>query len=65
MSILFSNVTAVLMDDAHTVLTGAYVQVEGSKIVYVGQDRPQEQQWVARAYFNLINVTSTKSSTVS
>ena len=41
MGILFSNVTAVLMDDAHTVLTGAYVQVEGSKIVYVGQDRPQ------------------------
>ena len=41
MSTLFSNVTAVLMDDAHTVLKNAYVQVEEGKIVYVGQERPQ------------------------
>lgn len=41
MSVLFSDVTAVLMDDAHTVLPHAYVQVEGGKIAYVGQTRPQ------------------------
>ncbi len=41
MSVLFSNVTAVLMDDGHTVLTDAYVQVEEGKIAYVGRERPQ------------------------
>ncbi len=41
MSILFSHVTAVLMDDAHTVLPHAYVLIEGHKIVSVGQDRPR------------------------
>lgn len=41
MSTLFSNVTAVLMDAAHTVLPNAYVLVEGGKIVSVSQERPQ------------------------
>lgn len=41
MSTLFSNVTAVLMDDAHTVLPNAYVLVEEGKIVSVGRERPQ------------------------
>ncbi len=42
MGSLFADVTAVLMDGAHTVLPHAYVQVEGGKIAYVGQTRPQE-----------------------
>ena len=33
MKTLISNVRAVLMDEACTVLPGAYVAVEGSKIV--------------------------------
>ncbi len=41
MNTLFSNVTAVLMDDAHTVLQGAYVQVADGKIVSVSQTRPE------------------------
>ena len=41
MSILFSNVTAVLMDDARTVLKNAYVAVEGTKILSVGTERPE------------------------
>ncbi len=41
MSTLFTNVTAVLMDKAGTVLDHAYVAVEGGKISYVGPDRPQ------------------------
>lgn len=41
MNTLFSNVTAVLMDEGRTVLPNAYVQVENGKIVYVGQARPQ------------------------
>lgn len=41
MGTLFSNVTAVLMDAAHTVLPNAYVLVEGGKIVSVSQERPQ------------------------
>ena len=41
MSILFQNVTAVLMDDAHTVLPHAFVAVEGRKITHVGTDKPQ------------------------
>ena len=32
MSVLFQNVTAVLMDDARTVLPAAYVAVEGTHI---------------------------------
>ena len=41
MSFLFKNVTAVLMDDARTVLSNAYVGVEGTQITYVGTERPQ------------------------
>ncbi len=41
MSVLFTNVTAVLMDEAGTILKNGYVQVEGTSITYVGQDRPQ------------------------
>lgn len=41
MNTLFSNVTAVLMDEGHRVLPQAYVQVEDGKIVYVGQERPR------------------------
>ena len=40
MNTLFEHVTAVLMDEAHTVLPDAYVAVEGSKIQSVGQERP-------------------------
>ncbi len=39
--LLISNVTALLMDPAHTVLDRAYVQVSEGKIVSVGQTRPQ------------------------
>ena len=41
MSVLFTNVTAVLMDEAGTILQNGYVQVEGTSITYVGTDRPQ------------------------
>lgn len=41
MSTLFSNVTAVLMDKAHTVLPNAYVLVEDGRIISVSQERPQ------------------------
>ena len=41
MSILIHNCTAVLMDQAGTVLPGAYVAVEGTRIVSVGTVRPQ------------------------
>ena len=41
MSILFQNVTAVLMDSVHTVLPHAFVAVEGRKITSVGTVRPQ------------------------
>lgn len=41
MSTLFTNVTALLMDDAFTTLKGGYVAVEGTDITYVGSDRPQ------------------------
>ncbi len=41
MAILFQNVTAVVMDEAHTVLSGAYVAVDGGKISYVGTEKPQ------------------------
>ena len=39
--ILFKNVTAVLMDGAHTVLPNAFVAVEGNKIASVGTSRPE------------------------
>ena len=41
MSVLFQNVTAVLMDDARTVLNNAFVAVEGTAISYVGTQRPE------------------------
>ncbi len=41
MSTLFANVTAVLMDPAHTVLPNAYVLVDGGKILSVSQTRPE------------------------
>ena len=41
MSVLFTNVTALLMDADFTTLTGGYVAVEGTKISYVGADRPE------------------------
>ena len=41
MSTMIYNVTAVLMDPAHTVLPGAYVVVEGHQIVDFGAQRPQ------------------------
>ena len=41
MSVLFTNVTAVLMDEAGTILKNGYVQAEGTSITYVGTDRPQ------------------------
>ena len=40
MSVLFTNVTALLMDDAFTTLTGGFVAVEGTDIIYVGSERP-------------------------
>ena len=41
MSVLFTNVTALLMDADFTTLTDGYVAVEGTNITYVGTDRPQ------------------------
>ena len=41
MSILIHNCTAALMDEAGTVLPGAFVAVEGTQITYVGTQRPQ------------------------
>ena len=41
MSILIHNCTAVLMDEAGTVLPNAYVAVEGARIASVGTERPQ------------------------
>ena len=40
MSILIHNCTAVLMDEAGTVLPNAYVVVEGTKIRSVSTQRP-------------------------
>ncbi len=40
MSILFQNVTALLMDPAHTVLSNAYVAVEEGRIASVGTEKP-------------------------
>lgn len=41
MTTLFTNVTALLMDEDFTTLRGGFVAVEGTKISYVGPDRPQ------------------------
>ena len=41
MSTMIYNVTAVLMDPAHTVLPNAYVVVDGHKITDFGAQRPQ------------------------
>ena len=41
MSTLFTNVTALLMDEGFTTLRNGFVAVEGTNISYVGQDRPQ------------------------
>ena len=41
MSVLFTNVTALLMDDNFTTLRNGFVAVEGTKISYAGPDRPQ------------------------
>lgn len=41
MTTLFTNVTALLMDEAFTTLRYGYVAVEGSNISYVGPNRPQ------------------------
>ena len=41
MSVLFTNVTALLMDADFTTLTNGYVAVEGTDITYVGSERPQ------------------------
>ena len=40
MSTLFTNVTALLMDDDCSTLRGGYVAVEGSQITHVGTERP-------------------------
>ncbi len=40
LNILFSNVTAVTMDDARPVLNHAFVTVSGDAITYVGETRP-------------------------
>ena len=41
MSVLFTNVTALLMDDGFTTLRNGFVAVEGAGISYVGAQRPQ------------------------
>ncbi|MCI8593829.1 MAG: amidohydrolase [Oscillospiraceae bacterium] len=41
MKTLFSNVTAVLMDELGTVLQNAFVAVDGTAIAHVGTERPQ------------------------
>ncbi len=41
MTTLFTNVTALLMDEGFTTLRNGYVAVEGTDISYVGQARPQ------------------------
>lgn len=40
MKTLFENITVVTMDDAAPVLKNAYVAVDGSKISYVGTEKP-------------------------
>ena len=41
MTTLFTNVTALLMDEAFTTLRYGYVAVDGTTISYVGPNRPQ------------------------
>ncbi len=41
MTTLFTNVTALLMDEAFTTLRYGYVAVDGTDISYVGPNRPQ------------------------
>lgn len=41
MSTLFTNVTALLMEEGFTTLRNGYVAVSGTNISYVGPDRPQ------------------------
>ena len=41
MSVLFTNVTALLMDEDFTTLRNGFVAVEGTNISYVGAQRPQ------------------------
>ena len=41
MSILFTHVTALLMDEDFTTLHDGFVAVEGSRIAYVGAQRPE------------------------
>ncbi len=41
MATLITNVTAVLMDPDKTILNPAYVVVDGTKISYVGSQRPE------------------------
>ena len=41
MATMIYNVTAVLMDEGHTVLPGAYVVVDGHRITDFGAQRPQ------------------------
>lgn len=41
MSILFSNVTVLTMDGSRTPMNNAFVAVEGERITYVGQTRPE------------------------
>lgn len=41
MSTLFTNVTALLMDEDFTTLRGGFVAVEGQRISHVGTERPQ------------------------
>lgn len=41
MSTLFTNVTALLMDDDFTILKNGCVAVEGTRITYVGTQRPE------------------------
>ena len=41
MTTLFTNVTALLMDEGFTVLRNGFVAVDGADISYVGPDRPQ------------------------
>ena len=40
MSVLFTHVTALLMDDSFTTLRDGFVAVEGHDISYVGPVRP-------------------------
>ena len=41
MKTLISNVRAVLLDEANSILDGAFVAIEGDKITSVGQTRPE------------------------